>query len=374
MESVEGKAASAGVRDHDLVRLYEASGMFLTLWSPTAGAVEQAAEHQATLWRRTRSRAAEAGADEELLDDVEPFYADAYTFGDGMIVVGADDGVRLVEHLADPPPAELVRRSPLPSIVPVIKQRQAIRSHVIVLADRTGADLLSVSRSGHVETQEVEEISEHPIHKPRGQALSHRRIQQRAENSWEHNARAVADEIEAAASRIDASVVIVAGDERATSTITGELTGPVREMVRNVPGGRHPDGSADALEARVDTVIRTEVAAQTKRLLEQYDEEREKQPEVADDVDGILAALAAAQVDTLLVHDDPDDETTVWYDPGGLTVARDPNVFGGLYNEPVPARLVDAAVRSALLGGASVHVAPASKLPAGRLGAILRWT
>ena len=109
-----------------------------------------------------------------------------------------------------------------------------------VLADRQGADLVAVRREvGPVER----EVGGHddPLHKAKPGGWSQRRYQQRAENTWEHNARNVATEIARVVERVDARIVVVAGDVRALELIREDVPKEIAEKLHEVRGGRSED-------------------------------------------------------------------------------------------------------------------------------------
>ena len=56
------------------------------------------------------------------------------------------DGATHVEHADAPPVAGLARWAPLPSLVEIVRWRQASPAHVVVVADREGADIVAVRR------------------------------------------------------------------------------------------------------------------------------------------------------------------------------------------------------------------------------------
>lgn len=112
-------------------------------------------------------------------------------------------------------------------------------------------------------------------------------------------------------------------------------------------------------------------------------------------LEGTLASLREARVDVLVVHDpaiaagrperDGRDgaadgtaapgDGEAWFDPGAPAMcAVTPAGLRALgVADPRPGRLVDVAVRAALVSGATVRVVPAYGGPEGGLGALLRW-
>jgi hypothetical protein len=356
----------------DLVGLFEREGPFLTVWSTTLGEVENPVERAAQVFRSVRTEAAAAGAPEPLIDALERLHAAAPRRGDGLVVVGSGEGVLLGEHLTDPPRRELVAWSVLPSLSAVIEHRQSLRPYVVVLTDRTGADILTVA-PGWTDIAVVDETNDQPVTRSAPGGWSQRRFQQRAENTWARNARAVAGEVERAVAACNARDLIVAGDVRATNMLSDDLPDEVRAILHTVPGGRAPDGSADALDAAVDTVVRSGVAADTTDVLHRFAEQRSADPDGSATASGVLSSLSSGRVSVLLVHDDADDSSTAWFDPGsyGAASARNELPDPGTAQE---GRLVDVAIRSALLSGALIRVVPAKTLPGGPVGALLRWS
>ena len=126
-----------------LDRLSEAEGPFVSVYLATIGAIENAAQHTATRWKSLRRELAEAGVDDATLDAIEPLLPDAHQRGDGLAVIAAGGRVLLDESVPTPPRRETMYRvGPLPWLVPLLAWRQASLPHAVVLADRTGAEIL----------------------------------------------------------------------------------------------------------------------------------------------------------------------------------------------------------------------------------------
>ena len=87
-----------------------------------------------------------------------------------------------------------------------------------------------------------------------------------------------------------------------------------------------------------------------------------------------IAALAAARVDTLLIHDDPDDARTAWFGPEPGMVAESAAALADMgVDRPREARLVDVAIRAAFATGAAVRLIPSVGSVKDGIGAILRF-
>jgi len=369
-----GVIPQVAIRSPELAELAQGEGPFVTVYLTTEAEIENAAQRSQQRWKTLRARLADEGAPDAALDGIDELVGDAHLAGRCLLAVADRDGVRHVEHGPDPPERDLGRVGPLPSIVPVVEWRQASPPHVIVLADRHGADLVAVR---HAAPELLGEAggSDGPISKVGPGGWSQRRYQQRAENTWQQNAHAVAAELTRLVDEVDARVVVGAGDVRAIQLLTDALPRPVTERFGVVDGGRAAGVSLDGIAADVVRAVATAVAADTVEVLRKFREERGQGDRAAEGPAATLAALAAAQVDMLLVHDDPDDGRTAWFGPEpnqvGLTA---PEVRGFGAATPVEGRLVDVALRAALGTGAGARVVPRGGGPAGGLGAILRWT
>src|SRR5439155_3675559 len=111
---------------------------------------------------------------------------------------------------------------------------------------------------------------------------SQRRYQQRAENSWEENARDVAASLTDLVGEIGARLVVVAGDGRAVQLLRQHLDRSVDQLVEVVDGGRSPDGSSDAIAEAATRLAASAAAADTRAVLERFREERGQHDHAAD--------------------------------------------------------------------------------------------
>jgi peptide subunit release factor 1 (eRF1) len=203
---------------------------------------------------------------------------------------------------------------------------------------------------------------------------SQRRYQQRQVNTWEENAHEVADEVARLAKRIDARLIAVGGDVYAVGFFKDALAKEVQTIVREIDGAsRHPDGGTDHVAEDVKRLVDTVVAAETRAILERFDEERGQHDRAADGPARVIEALQQANVATLLVHDDPDDLRTAWFGPHPLHVGLDEATVRAMgVDQPWEARAVDVCVRAALGSSADIRVVPKAVLDR-NLGAILRF-
>jgi hypothetical protein len=382
MES-RGTSPAGGLRAADLselAALFEQPGPFVSVYLDTPAAIENAAQRSEVAWKSMRRELADAGAPDDLLDEIGALVPDAHLRGQTLAVFARyGAGVVLIRYLPEPPARAFWRIGPLPMVGPLIECEQLSAPHLIVLADRAGADIVAVVRGEEEANESVnDQNSDDPdLRKTRGAGgWRQRRIQQRAEDQWDRNAKQVADRVAELCDEIDAQVVVVAGDVRALEKLRGHLPPPVLDRVVEVDGSRAVDGGADALAEDAVRAVATAVASDTVALLEKFKEERGQDDRAVEGVGRTLEALAAAQVDTLLLADDPEDGRTAWFaaeGPGNVVGHDTATVKAMGIDDPQEGRLVDVCIRAALATGAGVRIVPAHAVKDG-LGALLRFT
>lgn len=359
----------------DLVDLVKTPGPFLTLQLTTEADIDNAAQRSEQRWRALRDEARAQGAPEDVLAAVDPLVAGAHLQGQGLAVLATVAGVVHEEHGDREPDRDLVRWAQLPSLLQVVAWRQELPGYVTVLADREGADLTGYRREG-ADVHRDAGGDDYPIRKPNAGGWSQRRYQERAEHTWERNAADVAEQVVKLARRVDARLVVAAGDERAVTMLREALPAELVERFQAVSGGRSEDGSEQSFEEAARIAVGLAVNADTDALVEKFREERGQSDRAAEGAEATLNALAMAAVDILLLApDDPDDARTAWFgaDPTQLGLREDDLRSLGV-EEPTDGRLVDVAVRAALGTGAGIRVVEPGAGVDGGIGAILRWS
>jgi hypothetical protein len=365
-----GQAAPAVHDTGDLRQLLERPGPFTTVWAnrPEPPLPKSVASKVQEL-RDEVSDVLSTAVSTALLDAV----AEGLEHAAAVAVVVDRSGVVLREAMPTPLRDEAIISGGLPALSPVIEHRQASIPFVAVLLDRRGAELHWSSPTG--EGSSELEGDQTFIRKVQAGGWSHSIYQRRAEDTWEHTARAVALELERLVRRITARIVIVASELRMEEMLRKHLSSDVAALLRDVSGSRTVDGSADDREVQIQRWLRSAVAEDTTETLRLFDQERGQLDRAADGADATFAALRESRVDTLLLHDEPDDERFAFYDidePG--LVGLDRTTFRTLGRSPVgPARRNDVAIRACLLTGAGIRIVPRSPKLGDGIGALLRW-
>src|SRR5437016_7402303 len=132
----------------DLQALASAPGPVLTVYLETDPSADNAAHHSQQRWRALRQALAHHGADDAALAAVDPLVAEGHRHGACLAVVAGADGVRHTEHGPLAPQQSAGWWAPLPRLAPILEWRQTAVPHVVVLADRRGADIFATGYGG----------------------------------------------------------------------------------------------------------------------------------------------------------------------------------------------------------------------------------
>ena len=351
---------------------YDATGPFVTCWLPAISATEDPRARLALEWRHARDHLGDAPPDavaaiEALLGSERP-HADDHS----LLLFAMANGTLAGAHLAGDPPVTGAWVDPLPRLAPVLDATHRSVPHLVVVADRTGADIEVVNhRTGVVAAVEGDTEFVHRAH-PGG--WSQRRYQQRAENTWERNARGVAHEVDTLREAIGAQLVVVAGDPRAVGFLTEHASERLRAVLHHVEGAGRSDTDPFAeLAGEVARLEATIVAERRAGLLESF-AAASQTTGAADGPERTLAMLSQGRVADLLIHDDPADTRTAVFDRSSRQVALSGDPLADLGLTGTTGRLVDVALWAAHATGAGVHFLPAHgpHAPSGGLGGLLR--
>lgn len=356
----------------DLRRLAGQPGPFASILIELLPAAEDSAEHRRLRWQPLSGALEDAGAPSDVVAGLTDLVLDRPSHGRALSAVVGPSEPNVVEQHLEAPDAEYARWADVPSLAPIIEWRQLTPPHLVVLADRTGADI-HVADPGGTEYDTSAEGEHDEIHKPQAGGWSHRRFQERAQDSWERNAETVADRVAGLADSVDAALVILAGDPQAVGLVRDELASGTEHRVETLDHGSR-DAGLDSVATDVIHLVATASADDTVTLLETWKQEAGREERAAEGVEATVDALAAARVGTLLVHDDPDDDRTAFVGPTAEQIGLDEATLADLgVDDPARVRLVDACIRAALGTGADVRIVPRHGGPEGALGAILRW-
>lgn len=332
-------------------------------------AVADAAKRFESRWQRAHRQLLESDLDAADLARLDAT-ASRLHHGEGssVVLIQCPGAETFVEFLDDEVSEDLIAVDTLPRLGALLESRQRSVPHVIVVADRAGADIMSVDSGSLVEAIDVEGDTEF-IHRGHQGGWSQRRFQQRAENLWESNAAQVAEVVAKVARDCDARLVAVAGDVRAVGFLREHLPKDVASITHELSGNSEDRIAIETVRATADVVARD-----TRAVIEAH-RDACGTGRGADGATATTEALAVGRVDTLLVHDDPRDERRALLDLEGTWCSDSPQNTVGLPPgaEATEARLVDIAIRSAMRSDAEVRFVPRHGGPSEGIGGILRW-
>lgn len=361
--------------DRDALRsLFEHLRPTVTVYLPASNdpAVSDAAHRLALEWSNLRRSLADRGASESDLDALAPVTSHPDERGDTIVAVAADGALRATGFITEPIVTPLGTTGAIPALLPFLGWDQSRIAHVVVVADRTGADVIAISPSRQDTGKTITGDDEH-IHRGAPGGWSQRRYQQRAENLWENNAREVAAEVDQLATAFKAQAIIAAGDVRALGFLRQHLPTRTNNLVREIDGAR-ADWSLDQIAEDTVSHVSTLAAEQLEQQRTTFASALGTHKAV-EGSDAVFQALRRARVDALHVVDDTNGpRPTAWTssDPAHIYAQPDPPDLG----PQIPfqqAPLHDIALRTAVLTGAHIVVIPPGEGgPAEGLGAVLR--
>ncbi|MBD8079342.1 Vms1/Ankzf1 family peptidyl-tRNA hydrolase [Cellulosimicrobium arenosum] len=362
-------------------------GPFATVYIDATRANEAGDREVENRWKGVRRQLHHDGAPDAVLDAVEDaVLRPTRVPGTHGRVLIADDGGILVDRVLKDPPAQTKGTwSHVPALLQAARAADESVDYVRVVVDRQGADLTWSVAGGHLPYQEAESVEggHDVINKVRTGGLSHKRIEARAEDSWERNAEAVATELERQAADLRPELVLLTGDVRAVPLVRGALNKNVEDLVVEVPGGGRGAGiNTAAFEANVSDALDSFRERRREKVLAEFRQEQGRESGAVTSVDDVATVLSRGQVTELVLADEYGqdselDSRTLWIGPSPLHIAvskaqlRDLGVSESI--EELPATV--ALVRAAIGQDAGLTFAPEGSVELIEgVGATLRWT
>lgn len=363
---------------HDLTPVLTAEGPFVTVLVDCESDVEQAADKYDLAWRNVLRELEDKGVDQRTRDAIEAAKGHHSEGAARLVVATTGDGtVRLATSLSTPARRPVLDVAPLPHLRPLVEEATRQVPHVVVAADRTGADVSAYYDDGHVAGEvTVKGSRSHHLRKVAGGGWSHLSYQHRAEQGWADNAKEIVSAVEQLAAQIDAQLVVLTGDERELLLVRENLSPALRDRVVEVAGGRSADGSQALVGQRVADAVALHVAAATLDLLADYAQERGQGRRAVDGLPDVVEALRKAQVQTLLITTDTEQAATLWFGPEPTQIATSGSELVQLgVADPQEGPMIDVLIRAALGTAADVQLVPGEteSAPQMGVGAILRY-
>ncbi|MFI0240561.1 Vms1/Ankzf1 family peptidyl-tRNA hydrolase [Streptomyces sp. NPDC016845] len=396
--------------------LFDRSGPWATVYFGLGQNDESGAKRRELSVREVCRTLAEQGADQATVKAVGEALTGTSVaeYPAGRALFAADGEVVLTHRLSRAPQGQLASWAPLPRLMPLVELSGQDPVCLVAYVDRTGADFERRGPGGPRDIGGVEG-RQWPVHRTATSDWSERHFQLKVENTWEQNAAEIADALATAYEESGAELVVLVGDPRERPSVHEKLPEAVREVtVETEHGGRAAGSDSSALEEAIERARGEYTGRRVEEALDRFRAGRsskDDRPEGA--VEGVPAVVEAARehrIDTLLLRPDgPDLGRETWVGPGPDQVAvsrGDAHTLGE--SDPYSVRADDALLRSAAATGADVLVLPlpsdgkpslsdlsddtgqegsdgtdrpggppgavVTDIPAGGIGALLRWT
>ena len=275
------------------------------------------------------------------------------------------------------PWSDVATFGPLPHAMPLLAQRGEDVPYVRVVADRTGGDLQAIAVGGAPRRQQVSGSETFPLRKVRVGGWSHRRYLQAAEESWKRNAGDVVAAAVDLAESVAAEVMIVGGDVRAVQSFVEQLPKKWHDrVVRTDAGSRHAGADDDALD---DATVQAVAAVAERHLQDAVDRFQAQRGDNAASTGlaDVVDRLQRAQVEAVLLVDDPSSTDMLWIGPDDPTlIAVDEQTLRRVgVTEPQRVRADAALVRAIAGTGAELILVGPDDVPLEHgVGAVLRYT
>jgi hypothetical protein len=360
--------------------VFAAAGPYATVCADVTHITENADAELDLRVRAIAERLTEQGAPEPVVEAVRGRLLEANdggaagTLGGRALVVASDGAVVLDEVLASAPAQELASWSPQADTLPVLRHLAARVPHVIVTADRIGADIVVVGHSGQVAVEKSMEGDSFHMRKVKVGGWAHNTYMHTAENQWEENLGRVAGEVDRLIDGLPVRFVLVAGDVRARQLFTDKAPASWADLVVSMDeGGRAAGADRDPIDRRASELVAEHEGREVADTVEKIEAAAAHGLSVTG-TDRVVEALRKGQVETLVLADDPDDETLlVGGSPMELGVKQQDMDALGVHGTAVPAdrALLQAAVATA----ADVVLLPRAAMPGEvSVAAVLRYT
>lgn len=358
-----------------LSRLYAGPGPYAAVYLDTTSAVEDAARQIELRWRGLRANLAEQGADQETLAAMDDVVGTDHGAGDGQVVIAAHGRVLLNQWLPHPPRRDVADWSRLPHVMPLLVQLADTVPYVLVVSDRLGADITAYGDFGERELEREVEGSTYELHKVSVGGWAQRKYENRSENRWETNARGVAAEVSAMAERVDARLIIAAGEVRAVTYLTEHLPTALQGRLVSVDeGGRAAGSSEESLAVRVQRLVAEAAVREALSAVEELEEELGQHDRAVQGMAATVEALRRAQPGTIFLPAG-DDVGRLYVGAQAMELATDPRELTDLGVTGVWEDRADAAiVRAAVATSAELILLPGDQTSlAEGVGALLRY-
>ena len=331
-------------------------------------------------WEPLARRLRESGAPEDVVEAIGSLATAETGLGGehtAVVVAGGGGQVLLHEVLPGRPARDEAQYGAAPHLMPVARALASTAPHLLVRLDRTGADIELVGPRGATEGQTTVEGEHDVLHKFGGGGWSHRRFQERVEDSVARNTEAVTERLLAILRHEEVDLVLVMGEQQAVAELTHQAHEELRSRLVVVESGGRAAGTDEQAEAEaVRKALDEHRAGERARVLEEFREQLTRQQRAVDGLAPVVHSLRRGQVQRLVLRDDVTSTARLWAGEQPLQLGlteQESREAGAQSPQEVRA---DAAIVWALAGSdAELTLVGEDDLElADGIGAVLRWS
>ncbi len=358
------------MRTGQLRELVRAKGPFVSVYVDATHDTEDARTQNELRWRAAETELWDKGADQATIEATRQAVLDTPPVGRaGRAVIAANGEVLLAEDLPVPPAAEVVRYSELPFLLPLLSSVGPPVPHVVVLADKTGAQLRAVDAKGATTTATVTG-EDHPVHHVAGGGSAHGSMENRAEETVRRNAREIAAATVKLVEQVGAELLVLAGTISARTAIHDELPPHVRAHAVELDiDAAHNDIDDAGLGGALARLLAQRQAERDESALERLHVGK-AHGKACEGLSGVTEALRAGAVEAVLVTDPSLASRSVWLGEDHTQIATGPDELDAEANEY---RADEALPVAALETAADIMVLTGAATIADGVGALLRY-
>lgn len=361
---------------------------FITVLIDATRADASGDEEVAGRWRSLRRDLERAGASTDVLDALEQEVTrpTGVAGPHGRVLVADSQEVVIDRVLREPPARSTAVLDDVPVLMPAVRVADQATRFLLVEVDRQGADLTWSDGSGMRSAERETVEGDHDVLrkvKETGDGWASRRVQMRAEDSWERNAETVAADLDRQVVARKPEIVLVTGDVRAVSLLCHAVGQRTKDLIVEVPGGSRADGvNQEVFRARVAEALEQFRQRRREGVLEAFRSEQGRGGAAVTSIPDLVTVLQRGQARELVLHEDvtlpgsPLSEHHLWVGPEPLQIATSESDLQGIgVTEGARRMPADVAlVRAALGQDAGLTIAPDGQVElVDGVGAVLRW-
>jgi hypothetical protein len=362
------------MRTAQLRELVRDEGPFVSVYVDATHDTEDATTQNELRWRAAETRLWDEGADQATIEAARQAVLDRPAVGRaGRAVIAARGRVLLSQDLPVPPPADVVRHSALPYLLPLLSSIDPPVPHVVVLADKTGGMIRAVDTDGAVTDQVVVHGDDHPVRHAAGGGSAHGSMENRAEETVRRNAREIAEHAVHQLDKVGTDLLVLAGTISPRTAIEAELPEHVRKLVVELDvNAAHTDIDGADVTAGVARLLAQRQAERDESVLERLNIGR-AHGTACEGLDKVTDALRVGAVGTVLVTDPALADRTVWLGQDASQIATGPSELRETGIEPTQRRADEAVPAAALATSADVLVLTGAVAVTDGIAALLRF-